>query len=162
MKKNKLKLIILGLLFFGLSNLQAQETISTTGGDASGSGGTSSYTIGQVFYTTNVGTPGSVAHGVQQAYEVSVVLEIEKAKDINLEITAFPNPTTEYLIVNIGNYEIDDLNFQIFDLNGKLLQLIKATGQETRIETKNLANANYFVKVIDENKEIKVFKIIKK
>ena len=161
MKKNKLKLIIYGLLFFGLSNLQAQEVITSLGGNASGSGGTSSYTFGQVFYTTNNGTGGAVTQGVQQAYEILVVSEINEAKNINLEISAFPNPTTNYLTINIGDYESEDLKFKLFDLNGKLLQTTNAEGQETRIETKNLANANYFVKVIDENKEIKVFKIIK-
>lgn len=46
-------------------------------------------------------------------------------------------------------------------MNGKLLQTVKATGSETRIETNNLIPANYFVKVTENQKEIKVFKIIK-
>jgi len=161
--KEKLKLITFTvLLFFGLCNLQAQETIPATGGEANGSGGSASYTVGQIVYTTNVGTNGnSVAQGVQQPYEISVVTSIPEAKDISLNVTAYPNPTTDYLTIKVENYETANLQYQIFDINGKLLKKVNATGIETKIETNNLMPANYFVKIIDNKKEIKVFKIIK-
>ena len=53
------------LLLFSTIQLHAQETVPATGGDATGSGGTSSYTVGQVVCTTNTGSNGSVAQGVQ-------------------------------------------------------------------------------------------------
>jgi len=59
MKKNKLKLGVVALLFLGLSNLQAQQATTTAGGEAGGSGGSASYTVGQVVYTSNVGTNGN-------------------------------------------------------------------------------------------------------
>ena len=74
MRKNKSKplaLLVAGLLCAGLT--QAQESVNSTGGNATGSGGTVSYTIGQVGYTTNTGSNGSVAQGVQQAYEILTV-----------------------------------------------------------------------------------------
>jgi len=161
--KEKLKLITFTvLLFFGLNNLQAQEAIPATGGEANGSGGSASYTIGQIVYTTNVGTNGnSVAQGVQQPYEISVLTSISEAKYISLNVTAYPNPTTDFLTVKVENYETANLQYQIYDINGKLLKKVNATGTETKIETNNLMPANYFVKVIDNKKEIKVFKIIK-
>jgi len=161
--KEKLKLVtIVILLIFGQSNLQAQESIPITGGEASGSGGSASYTVGQVVYKTNVGTNGnSVVEGVQQPYEISVVTSIPEAKDINLFVSAYPNPTTNYLTVKVKNCKIANLQYQIFDINGKLSQTIKATGQETKIETSNLVEGNYFVKILDNKKAIKVFKIIK-
>lgn len=145
-----------------MSSLQAQEAIPATGGEAGGSGGTASYTVGQVVYTTNEGTGGNtVAQGIQQPFEISVVTGIEEAKGINLEVSAYPNPTTDYLTVKVKNYETANLQYMVFDINGKLLQIIKATGNETKIATSNLVPANYFVKVLDNKKEIKVFKIIK-
>jgi Secretion system C-terminal sorting domain len=164
MKKINKKLLT-ALLLIGLggaTRLQAQETVITTGGEASGTGGIASYTIGQVFYTTQTGTNGNtVASGVQQPYEISVVTGIHEAKGINLSVTAYPNPTTDYLTVKVENYKTEHLQYQVFDMNGKLLQTVRAQGQETKIETSNLVPANYFVKVLDDNKEIKVFKIIK-
>ena len=59
MKKNKLKLGVVALLFLGLSNLQAQEAVPASGGEAGGSGGSVSYTVGQVVYTTKTGTNGN-------------------------------------------------------------------------------------------------------
>ena len=159
--KSKLIIIVAALVSFGLSSLQAQETVSTAGGEASGSGGTVSYTVGQMVYTTNTGTNGYVVQGVQQPYEISVVTGIAEAKDINLSVSAYPNPTTDYLTVKVENYETANLQYLVFDINGKLLQTVKATGQETQIETNNLVPANYFVKVLENKKEIKVFKIVK-
>ena len=83
--KKKLLTAVMLLGLGGLTSLQAQEAIPATGGEASGSGGSASYTVGQVVYTTNVGTNGnSVAEGVQQPYEISVVTGIPEAKDISL------------------------------------------------------------------------------
>lgn len=65
------KLNILILFLFSLS-LQAQEVILTSGGNASGSGGTVSYSIGQTFYTTYTGANGSASHGVQHPYETLI------------------------------------------------------------------------------------------
>ena len=162
MRHKRLKLSAVLLLGLGLTSLHAQTALSATGGEASGGGGSASYTVGQVFYTDNVGTNGnSIAQGVQQPYEISVVTGIYEAKDINLSVSAYPNPTTNYLTVKVENYETVNLQYMVFDINGKLLQTVKATGDETKIKTNNLTPANYFVKVIDNKKEIKVFKIIK-
>ena len=68
---------------FSLSVATAQEGINVTGANASGSGGSASYTVGQMVYQTNTGTNGSVAEGVQQPYEISIVTAIEKAHGIN-------------------------------------------------------------------------------
>jgi len=165
MKKRNIRLLT-ALLLIGLgaaTSLQAQETVTTAGGEASGSGGTASYTVGQVFYTTQTGTNGNtVAQGVQQPYEISVVTGIEEAKDINLSVSVYPNPATDYLSIKVENYETVNLQYMIFDINGKLLQTVKATGQETKIEINNLVVGNYFVKVLDNKKVIKTFKVIKK
>ena len=162
MTKNKSRPIVLlvaGLLWAGLT--QAQESTNASGGDATGSGGTVAYSVGQVVYTTNTGASGSVAQGVQQPFEISIVTGIEEAKGINLSVSAYPNPTTDYLTLSIGEFDISNLSYQLYDMNGKLLQNAKITGNQTSIAMGNLVPANYFVKVIQGNKEVKTFKIIK-
>ena len=62
-------LFVLGLVFL----VQAQQTIPAAGHDISGSGGSVSYTIGQLVYTTNIGANNSLAQGVQQVYEISTL-----------------------------------------------------------------------------------------
>jgi hypothetical protein len=52
--------------------LAMQNTISSAGGNAKGSGGSASFTVGQIFYTKLSGTNGSVVQGIQQPYEISI------------------------------------------------------------------------------------------
>lgn len=61
------------ICWFGISllSMQAQETTLTAGGEATGSGGSVSYSIGQLFYMTKTGTTGSVSEGVQQPIEIA-------------------------------------------------------------------------------------------
>ena len=161
MKHKRLKLSALLFLGLGLTGLQAQESVNATGGDALGSGGSVSYSVGQVAYQTHTRTSGSVSEGVQQPFEISVVTGIEEAKGINLSVSAYPNPTTDYLTLSISEFEISNLTYQLYDISGKLLQSEKITGNQTNIVMSNLVPANYFVKVIAGNQLIKEFKIIK-
>ena len=162
MRHKSFKLSTVLFLGLGLTGLQAQESVNATGGNASGSGGSASYSVGQVVYTTNTGTTGTVVEGVQQPYEISVVTGIEEAKGINLTITAYPNPITDYLTLEVKDFELSNLDFQLYDMQGKLLQNEKITGNQTSIPMNNLVPSTYFLKVIQYDKEIKSFKIIKK
>ncbi|WP_346854133.1 T9SS type A sorting domain-containing protein [uncultured Draconibacterium sp.] len=161
MRYKRLKLSAVLLLGLGLTALQAQESINPTGGNASGSGGSISYSIGQVAYQTHTGTNGSVAEGVQQPFEISVLTGIEEAKGINFSVTAYPNPTTDYLTLEVKDFDVSNLLYQLYDTNGRLLQNQKITGKQTSIVMSNFVPATYFVKVTEGNKEVKTFKIIK-
>jgi hypothetical protein len=161
MKYKKLKLSAVLLLGLGHTGLQAQNAVPATGGNASGSGGSVSYSVGQVVYTTNTGSNGSVAQGVQQPFEISVVTGIEEAKGINLSVSAYPNPTTDFLNLKVENYDNTNLSYQLFDISGKLLETKNITGIQTNIVMSNLVPATYFVKVTEGNKEVKTLKIIK-
>jgi len=141
--------------------IQAQTTVPGSGGNATGSGGSVSYTVGQVVYTIAEGSNGSAVQGVQQPFEISVVTGIEEAKDISLEIVVYPNPATDFVKLQIKNYEVENLRFQLYDINGSLLQDNKVEGNETSIVMSNYMSATYFLKVTDNNKVIKTFKIIK-
>ena len=79
------------ILLLGVVLAHGQTTATTSGGEASGSGGTATYTVGQVVYHTHSGTNGSVAEGVQQPYEISVVTGIEETAISLINISAYPN-----------------------------------------------------------------------
>jgi hypothetical protein len=166
MQNKRLKLLVTLLMGFGLTGLQAQNAVPATGGNASGGGGSVSYSVGQVIYTTNTGTNGSVAQGTQQPFEISVVNGLEEAKGITLSLSAYPNPTKDYLTLSIDgetqtSHDLSLMSYQLFDMNGKLLLNEKITGNQTSIVMSNLAPASYFVKVIKGDNEVKTFKIIK-
>ena len=162
MRLKRLKLSAILLLGLGLTGLQAQTSVNATGGDATGSGGSASYSVGQIAYTTNTGTNGSVSEGVQQPFEISVVTGIEEAKDIFLNFSAYPNPTTDYLELKVENLQLSELSYKLYDISGKVYQNKEIGNSITKIEMQNLPQGIYFIKVIDtKNKEFKTFKIIK-
>lgn len=164
MKLKRLKICVILLLGLGLTGLQAQESVNATGGNALGSGGSVSYSVGQLTYQTHVGTNGSVAEGVQQPFEISIITEIKEAKGINLSVSAYPNPTTDFLNLKVDAstpLSIQSMSYQLYDINGKLLENQKIEGNETSIVMSNLVPATYFVKVTEGNTEVKTFKIIK-
>jgi len=162
MKQTSKTLITVIILIFGLTGLQAQETISSTGGEAAGSGGSASYTVGQIVYTSHTGTNGnSIAQGVQQPYEISVVTGIHQAESISISIFAYPNPASNFLTLSIKDYELSNLKFELFDVNGKLLKSKNITEDKTKIAINDLPAAVYFLKIADKEKEIKNFKIFK-
>lgn len=162
-KKLMLSAIFLLGLGLGLTGLQAQEAILASGGDASGSGGSVCYSVGQVAYATNMGTYGfSVAEGVQQPYEISIPTGIEQAIGIQLECLVYPNPTTNILTLKVENYDTQNLSYLLYDMNGNLLENKKLTGSKSTIAMEALVPATYFLKITDNQKEIKAFKIVKK
>jgi hypothetical protein len=172
MKQKILMLSAIFLLGLGLAGLQAQEAILAAGGDASGSGGSISYSVGQVVYTTSTGTNGySVAAGVQQPYEIQSPTGLEEASGIQLECMVYPNPAKDcmvypnpakdHLTLKVDDYDNENLSYQLYDMQGNLLENEKLTGKETSISMGKLVPACYFLKITSNQKEIKVFKIIK-
>ena len=57
--------------------------------------------------------------------------------------------------------EFSTLNFQLYDISGKLIESRKIISRTETIAMANLASATYFLKVTNNNNEVKTFKIIK-
>ena len=157
----KIKKLLIATLLLGAFQAQAQEAVATAGGNTSGTNGNVSYTVGQLFYTTNTGTTGSVAQGVQQPFEIQTVLGAENF-NINLQLAVYPNPTTNWLQLEVRNTDFSNLSYQLFDLNGKMILNEKITAETSSIQMERLPAAIFLLKVVSNNKEVKTFKIIKK
>jgi hypothetical protein len=167
MRHKNVKLSALFFLGLGLAGIHAQESLPASGGNASGSGGSASYTVGQVTYTTIIGPNGSSAQCVQQPFEISVVTGLEEARGISLQCLAYPNPAAGRIILKVENCKTEDLSYQLFDANGKILAEQKLEDSETTINMSNLVPAIYFLRILEtkqalSQREIKNFRIIKK
>jgi hypothetical protein len=163
MKQNLyVKSVGLAIFFtFSLSMVTAQTSLNASGGNISGSDGTISYSVGQVIYQTQTGTNGTATPGVQQPFEISVVSAIDENEKITLTASIYPNPTADYIILSIEEHEKVSYNYQLFANTGQLLKTEKILSKQTNIDMQNLIQATYFLKVMQENKEIRTFKIIK-
>jgi Secretion system C-terminal sorting domain len=147
-------------MLYSLIQLQAQQTVAVAGGDATGSTGKISYSIGQTGYSSTSGSNGSSSQGVQQAFEIST-LGANSFPEIILSMVVYPNPTTTVVNLKIENYNYQSLAYELYNINGKLLDYKKIDNNQTAIQMEDLAPAIYFLKISEENELIKTFKIIK-
>lgn len=157
----RLKLSVILLMCLGLTSLHGQVTIPSSGGNSVGSGGSISYTVGQVFYSTITSTTASSAQGVQQPFEISVVTEIEEVASIHLSAVAYPNPTRDYLTLSVDDYNFSNLSYHLYDMQGKLLQSENISVNKISIAMHNRVAGTYFLKVLQSKQSVKTFKIIK-
>lgn len=147
-------------MLLGGSISYAQESANTGGGDASGSGGSVAFSVGQVFYTVDNGTTGTASQGVQQPFEIYVtgISDI----DFKISLSVFPNPTTTSLTLQIEDFKNEKLMYQLYDAKGTLLNSAEIFQSSTEINTSELAQATYLLHVVSkENKTIQSYKIVK-
>jgi hypothetical protein len=161
MENKKIKLAVLLTCVISVAVIQAQEAVLSTGGEASGSGGSVSYSVGQMAYITHTGTNGSVSEGVQQAYEISHVSSIEEANEIELVTSVYPNPTSDCITLKVKDYDIYNLSYQLYNINGELVKSQSVYSKNTIVDMNQLTPSNYFLRLIQNNIEVKTFKIIK-
>jgi hypothetical protein len=154
-KRVKLSVLLLGL---GLT-AQAQQATLSSGGMATGSGSVA-YSIGQIAYTTATNASGSITQGVQQPIEI-YTLGVDDFVNISLIMKAYPNPTQGDLTLEITDLKLENLTFQLIDLQGRSIENRKIANTNEIIKMENLPSATYFLKVTNNNKEVKSFKIIK-
>ncbi len=152
---------VLFVLTGAISTLHAQKAIPASGGTIAGSGGSVSYTVGQVAFTTITGTGGTLTQGVQQPYEIAVISGIDEAGGITVECAVYPNPANGFVYLKIVNYPLDDLTYQLYNFEGQLTGNEIVTSQITAIPLEGLQSGGYILRITDNKKEIKVFKIIK-
>lgn len=166
-------------LLFCLSGLitttYAQEAILAAGGNATGEGGSVSFSVGQVIYTAISGQENSIIPGVQQPYEISVVSTSEDFPHTGIDVQAYPNPTSDQLILTFEselNLDFQSLAYVLLDMNSRILEKKNISSNLTIIQMGNLAPATYILKVYHAPQamsfrhssyfQTKTFKIIKK
>ena len=99
--------------------------------------------------------------GVQQPYEISEVLAVENFSELITDVTIYPNPSTDVLMLKLINKEALDLNFKLMDVNGRLIKTDKISSEVTEISVLDLPSSIYFLQILNQNKEVKNYKIIK-
>lgn len=156
---SKCILTIAAFLFFG--NANAQKSINAAGLNASGANGSASYSVGQIDYTTK-GTNNQVMEGVQQAYEIITLSTTETSGTDKKDILLYPNPFKDFLFLDFTTNDYRNSDFQLFDSSGKLLKSDKITQSKSEFNFSSLPSAMYIIRINQNGKNIKTYKIIKK
>jgi hypothetical protein len=149
-------------LFFSSAvlTLNAQEIVTSSGLNASGAGGTISYSVGQVSVAQNTGTEGSVLEGVQQPYIIDPTAGLN-ISNIDLKLATYPNPTSDQIILTAQDLDLENLSYQLFSSEGKVL-ISKVSIERTNNINLQLYPANtYLLNIYKDLTIIKSFRIIK-
>ena len=154
----KYKMTCIAFLLFGIGSLQAQQAVVSAGAEAIGSGGSASYSIGQVVYSGQEGSGGSLNQGVQQAYDIATTLGAELE---NIDLTVYPNPTSDYLNLSVSDDDLSSLTYVLYDMQGRTIASQNITANTTSISMQGLASAAYILKINKNNNPLKTYRIIK-
>jgi outer membrane protein assembly factor BamB len=123
------------------------------------------YYFGSNFYNINV-TNGSIntlpaasIMAIANNRCCSLVNNTEvESSDLLPEISVYPNPASEYLIVSLKSFQSYPFNLSIFDLTGKLMYRSLIEKETTKIDVSNLSSGMYFIEVAETNFRTKFYK----
>jgi hypothetical protein len=160
----KKTLLLAALLLTGLS-VNAQETLSTTGGDAESNTCSVSYTVGQMAVktayervTNGERMSANVREGVQQTYSVEE-LKIEGAEPFGFNIKVYPNPTTDNVTVSLDK-AVEGMHYELYDVDGRLLQKETMRTAEHSIDMRDYPSGAYLLRIISD-KATQPYRIVK-
>ena len=159
---SKIKSLFIVVFVILTLSVKSQQAITSAGGNAVGINGTASFSLGQIDYIYAKSASGSFSLGVQQAFDIEIIDGVEEVNNSLIICKIFPNPVAESLNLKIESEKAQIFKAFLYDLNGKLLENIDVTNNISEISMRNLAPAIYFLKVTENNKVVKSFKIIKR
>lgn len=154
------RFLLLGFFLIFTASAFAQNSVNASGGNTSSSSGNISFSIGQVFSETISNGTNSVSQGVHQPFEIST-LGVDHNPNISLEMRIYPNPTTSTVFLKTGKQALQNADYQIFDVSGKLISKGKLLQTETAIDLSKNASGTYILIVSDSSQKLKTLKIIK-
>ena len=147
------------LLLFSMGKSLAQDAVPAAGGNGTGTGGSMSYTVGQVVYTANTGSNGSVSQGVQHAYDI--VNTIEETENISL-VMAYPNPVADALTLRVDEDDLTGFSYELYNNQGQLVNTNLILNNQTLVAMNELSTSTYFLKVKKNDQVVQSFTIVKK
>lgn len=158
--KIKLHLTVFFSTIFG-SYCLAQTAVLASGADTSGSGGSVSYSVGQLATAASSGGSYMMTEGVQQPFEI-ITLGISDPKITESKLLLYPNPVKEMLFVDFVDEDFKNTTYQLYDMQGKLIKSGNLGSSKNALNFTTMPAAVFIIKIFRDQKNIKTFKIIKK
>ena len=152
--KTTIIVLLFVMSFFGKAN--SQELVSSSGDYFETTNSNLEWSLGETFIESFQQGSIILTQGQHQSYYS--ITEIEDKINLIVDIYIYPNPATEYFIINT---DLTGHNYSISDLTGKTVLSGKITGK-TQVTISNLKKSLYFLNITNEDKiAVKTFKIIK-
>jgi hypothetical protein len=119
----------------------SQNAILGAGGEAIGTGGSASYSLGQVFDGFSSNGTISIQEGVQQTYILSTDGLIELSSET---ILLYPSPSIDHVNIEFKD-ENFNFNFVIISMEGYLMRKGFFNSPNSTIDLKDIPSGEYFI-----------------
>jgi hypothetical protein len=146
-----------GLTLFGQTQLR--QVVAASGGSGKNEETVIEWTLGEPVIANLSADSIILTQGFQQPS--LVVTAIKTTDGLPYTVEAYPNPTENLLLIELDNTEVRDFQYLLYDINGKVLEQKKLESDITAINMDNYPAGVYLLKVIQLEKEIKTFEIVK-
>lgn len=93
--------------------------------------------------------------------KINSAMSIDDFTQTSSWFSIWPNPTTDYVRVQMSE-DAQNCSYQLFNMNGKLLQGGQLFDNHSEIDVRNLVTGTYILKVEDKQHHAQTTKIIKK
>ena len=139
------------------------QVVATAGNYASNGGYSVSWTLGEPVIATATNSGTTLTQGFQQpTYNV---LSLTNGKIEGFEVNVYPNPSSDFIVIDWTTDEKNMLYISLYDMAGKLItnQSYSAAQDKASMNLSNLASAQYLLEIRNKDNSIaKVFQISKK
>lgn len=158
----KKTVIVVFLVMFWFSHAlhaQLQHVTPGGGGYFEGSSASVSFTIGDVATSTLTGTSVMLTQGFQQP--MLQVSTFSEEMDLAISLNAYPNPVSGILNL-VSNEPLKAGRYELYSLTGSRIMEKELDGLVTKIDFQSQVSSTYFLKIIQDGKAVKTFKIVKR
>lgn len=139
-------LSIISIMLCSTTNVLAQKleraVVATAGQHNKTSSVQLSSTIGEAAVNFLKVNGISLCQGFQQI-TIQVSTDVSSEELVRMDVKIFPNPTMNYLNVDIGYNTGEQLSLYICDITGKTLQTIENIGNNEKIDVTTFATGTY-------------------
>lgn len=145
--------------FAGVALLAQRDAVST-GGVATGTGGSVSFSIGQVANDAPASGTGSVTQGVQQPYDDLSTVIPDHGLDAS-DVTAFPTVTNDLVVVSVPGSTTSPLRMDVIDALGRIVVHRAIVAARTELSLGALAPGTYRLRVSDGAGPLRTFTLVR-
>jgi hypothetical protein len=156
---------ILLFFFFIISTVtssHSQNSLVISGGEATGTGGIVSYSIGQLVYSVYSDNDFTITEGVQQPYEISIETDIATPLIDTVKLHVYPNPASGYITLEKMDLQPHSYSYRLTGPDGKVLNEGVVRDKKTVLWILDFPPGIYILSVYRGAYETQSFTIIKK
>lgn len=143
---------LFSFLFVLGGTIQAQEVIASAGTEVESSGGSMSYTIGEMVVASTITDDGALTQGYQQGFLTPTAIDEIPAE---LELSLYPNPAADYIIIESKSLS-DFEQITMYDMSGRLIWSQNGNSSvdnKITVDFTGHAAGNYIIRLADSDKD---------